>query len=59
VSIYDRWGQLITDITGYSILKSWDGTNNGKPVTDGVYFYSIDFNDEKREILKGSVSVIR
>lgn len=59
VSIYDRWGQLISDITGYSILKSWDGTNNGKPVTDGVYFYSIDFNDAKKELLKGNVTVIR
>jgi gliding motility-associated-like protein len=60
VIIYDRWGQLIADITGYSLTKAWDGTNKGKPVSDGVYFYSLDLhllNGSKP--LKGSITVIR
>ncbi|AEA42920.1 gliding motility-associated C-terminal domain-containing protein [Fluviicola taffensis] len=60
VVIYDRWGQKIAEISGYSITRAWDGTNKGKPVSDGVYFYSLDLrqnNDTKP--LKGSITVIR
>ena len=60
VVIYDRWGQKIAEISGYSLIKAWDGTNTGKPVSDGVYFYSLDLrqnNDTKP--LKGSITVIR
>lgn len=60
VVIYDRWGQKIAEIAGYSFTKAWDGTNKGKPVSDGVYFYSLDLrqnNDTKP--LKGSITVIR
>ncbi|MNY37160.1 hypothetical protein D3C86_1716980 [compost metagenome] len=60
VVIYDRWGQKIAEISGYSLIKAWDGTNKGKPVSDGVYFYSLDLrqnNDTKP--LKGSITVIR
>lgn len=60
VVIYDRWGQKIAEISGYSLTKAWDGTNKGKPVSDGVYFYSLDLrqnNDTKP--LKGSITVIR
>lgn len=60
VIIYDRWGQKIAEISGYSLIKAWDGTNKGKPVSDGVYFYSLDLrqnNDTKP--LKGSITVIR
>lgn len=34
--IYNRWGQKIYDWT--DINAGWDGTQNGKPVKDGVYF---------------------
>lgn len=60
VVIYDRWGQKVAEISGYSLVKAWDGTNKGKPVSDGVYFYSLDLrqnNDTKP--LKGSITVIR
>ena len=57
--IYDRWGQQVADISGYSLSKSWDGTNKGRPVTDGVYFYVLDFNDKSRETMKGSITIIR
>lgn len=60
VTLYNRWGQVVADITGYSDFKAWDGTNKGKPVSDGVYFYVIDFNDPTRkEQLKGNVTLIR
>lgn len=34
--IYNRWGQLLFDWTDPS--KGWDGTHNGHPVKEGVYF---------------------
>lgn len=34
--IFNRWGQKLYDWTDVS--KGWDGTHNGHPVKDGVYF---------------------
>lgn len=34
--IYNRWGQLLFDWTNPA--DGWDGTHNGKPVKDGVYY---------------------
>ena len=60
VQIYDRWGQSIANISGYSKEKAWDGTNKGKPVTDGVYFYSLNLDGSGDEhIVKGSITIIR
>lgn len=60
LQIYDRWGQAIADIPGYSKEKAWDGTNKGKPVSDGVYFYSLNLDGSGEEhILKGAITVIR
>lgn len=37
-TVFDRWGREMFQFT--SIHDQWDGTNkNGKPCTDGVYFY--------------------
>lgn len=60
VKIYDRWGQSIADIPGYSKEKAWDGTNKGKSISDGVYFYALNLDGSGEEnILKGSITVIR
>lgn len=34
--IYNRWGQLLFDWTNPA--EGWDGTHNGKPVKEGVYY---------------------
>lgn len=60
LTVYSRWGQVIADITGYSHDRSWDGTHNGKPVPDGVYFYELNLhNGSDDEKIKGNVTVIR
>ena len=60
ITLFDRWGQMVTDIVGYNDLKPWDGTKNGKLVSDGVYFYVIDLKSESSsKPLKGSVTLIR
>lgn len=60
VTIYDRWGQEILDVVGYSASKSWDATHNGRKVTDGTFYYIIDLRDPAYdEPFKGFVTVIR
>jgi gliding motility-associated-like protein len=60
VTIYDRWGQEILDVVGYSAAKSWDATHNGRKVTDGTFYYIIDLRDPAYdEPFKGFVTVIR
>jgi len=34
--IFNRWGQKLFEWTDPS--KGWDGTHNGNPVKEGVYF---------------------
>jgi len=58
-SIFDRWGQEVFQWEGAS--NSWDGTRNGKPVPDGVYFYVIqgkDFSSNDFERY-GSITLLR
>ncbi len=58
--VFSRWGQIVADITGYSHDRSWDGTHNGKPLPDGVYFYELNLhNGSSDEKIKGNVTVIR
>lgn len=60
VTLFDRWGQQLEEIVGYSAQKAWDGTHNGRPVTDGVYYYIVDLRDtQNNEPFKGFVTVIR
>jgi gliding motility-associated-like protein len=60
VWIYDRWGQEVATVSSYSLNRAWNGTNNGKALSDGVYFYSIDLNDKSSsKLLKGNVTIIR
>ena len=42
VIIHDRWGQIVLRSNGYR--EPWDGTNNGRPVTVGTYYYHIQLN---------------
>ncbi|WP_316816478.1 gliding motility-associated C-terminal domain-containing protein [Pedobacter nyackensis] len=56
VSIYNRYGTRIFYSNHY---QSWDGTHKGSPVPTGTYYYIIRLNDDKKTILKGSVTIIR
>ena len=58
-SIFDRWGQEVFQWEGAS--NSWDGTRNGKPVPDGVYFYVIQGKDYSSNDFEryGSITLLR
>jgi gliding motility-associated-like protein len=58
VTIYNRYGQKVYDATGYQ-NKPWDGRYKGQPVANGSYVYFIQLNNDKKEVLKGFLLVIR
>jgi gliding motility-associated-like protein len=42
INIYDRWGQNVFRSIGYA--TAWDGTNRGKKLPTGSYYYVIELN---------------
>ena len=60
IQVYSRWGQTVFETTGYSFLKSWDGTYNGNASEPGTYFYVIELRDKNiNEPIKGSLTIVR
>ena len=59
VKIFDRWGQEAFQSIGYSSSKEWDGTNNGNPLNEGVYFYIIELRDSDEQVFHGSITLVR
>ena len=62
LAIYDRWGQKVYEKDDATNLDTgWDGTKNGQESEIGVYVYygTVKFIDDKEEIIKGNVSLIR
>lgn len=60
VQIFDRWGQLLYQTTGYSANKAWDGKSKGKDMEPSVYFYVIEVRDPQfSEPIRGSLTLVR
>ncbi len=59
ITVYDRWGQPVFKSTGYA--QPWDGTNKGKSLPMGAYYYVIELNSLAVEIepLTGVVSILK
>lgn len=57
--IFNRWGQKLFDWT--DISKGWDGTYNGSPCKDGVYFVLVKARgaDGKEYDIRRDVTLIR
>jgi gliding motility-associated-like protein len=60
--IFNRWGQLVFASDNVNI--AWDGTVNGEPASDGIYFYEMEFKDTvivdvDNEEFRGSITLIR
>ena len=58
VQVFNRWGGLVFESKGGQSFQAWDGTNNGKKLAVGTYYYIIDLNtgDEPQT---GPVTIIR
>lgn len=59
ISIFSRWGQRVFFMLGYNRTKAWDGTQNGRKLAAGTYFYTIDLNNGDSKVIKGSINLIR
>lgn len=57
VTIYDDKGVKVYDAKPYN--NDWDGTYNGKPLPDGVYYYIIRCDGEEGTPRAGSITVLR
>lgn len=56
LDIYNTAGQLVHRNTGYT--KPWDGTNNGRPLPAGTYYYVIDPKSNRKK-LAGYITILR
>ncbi|AMP99577.1 Ig family protein [Pedobacter cryoconitis] len=56
VKIFDRAGRLLYTKQGYD--NSWDGTISGNPLSEGTYFYVLDFGDGRGKF-KGFITLVR
>ncbi|MFA9215436.1 MAG: T9SS type B sorting domain-containing protein, partial [Candidatus Methylacidiphilales bacterium] len=59
LTIYNRWGQLI--FTSNDVNKGWDGTFDGNPCQQDVYYYVVDYKttDNEAKQLKGNFTLLR
>jgi gliding motility-associated-like protein len=59
--IFDRWGGEIYNYSNNGNLSPqwWDGTKNGNPVIEGVYFYELDYNDGITKPKTGFIQLAR
>ncbi len=58
LTVYNRWGvQLYHNIEG----KGWDGSINGNPVSDGTYYFLMEYTDCHDQVQKhwGVLRLIR
>lgn len=57
--VYDRWGKVLYESLDPFVY--WDGTNNGKFVPAGTYYWSVNGRDcyNEPKVFKGFVSVLK
>ncbi|MBE9601761.1 MBG domain-containing protein [Pedobacter sp. MC2016-24] len=56
VKVFDKAGRLVFAKKSYD--NSWDGTYNGTALSEGTYYYIIDFGTG-RQVFKGFITVVR
>ena len=61
LNIVDRWGGKIFSYKNQGKINPdwWDGTYKGQPAVEGVYFYTLDFNDGSTTPKTGFIQLIR
>lgn len=60
VMVYDRYGNMVFKTSNYTNATAWDGTYNGRPLSEGTYYYIILFKEETfTKSLKGYINILR
>ncbi|HEX6180590.1 MAG TPA: gliding motility-associated C-terminal domain-containing protein, partial [Chitinophagaceae bacterium] len=59
VVVYNRYGAVVYKNDNYN--NDWKGTYNGKPVTDGTYYYAVTYQliDGRKVTVKGDLTILR
>ena len=58
VAIFNRWGQEVWTKKGYN--NEWTGTNeDGDLLPVGAYYFVLKLNDVDKQILSGSITLVR
>lgn len=58
VEVYNRWGELLFQSTGYT--EKWKGIFKGKLLPVGTYYYIINLNDPFfPDVLTGPITILR
>ena len=58
VQVFNRWGSLVHETLGGLDYVAWDGTNEGKELPVGTYYYIIDLKTDD-EPQTGPITIIR
>ncbi|ALL04362.1 hypothetical protein AQ505_01920 [Pedobacter sp. PACM 27299] len=56
VKIFDKSGRMVYGKRSYD--NSWDGMLNGMPLSEGTYYYVIDFGKDRQKF-KGFITIVR
>jgi large repetitive protein len=56
VKVFDKAGRIIYSKKAYD--NSWDGTINGTALSEGTYYYIVDFGTDKMRV-KGFITLVR
>ena len=61
MQIFDRWGSQVFDYENNERTQPiwWNGKWKNNPVPEGVYYYTIDYNDGKSKPKSGFIQLIR
>jgi gliding motility-associated-like protein len=60
VMVYDRFGTLVFKQQNYSNAGAWNGTYKGSPLSEGTYYYLIQYlEDTYTKYLKGYLTILR
>ena len=57
VQIFNKWGNRIHHRVGY--YEPWDGTSHGEQSPAALYYWIINVNQPDREVLKGTITILR
>ncbi|MDP2386040.1 MAG: gliding motility-associated C-terminal domain-containing protein [Bacteroidota bacterium] len=55
VTVFNREGNIVFKTSAYK--NDWEGTFNGKTLSDGAYFYIIKF-EKSDKVLKGDINIL-
>lgn len=61
LQIYDRWGSEMYNYNNNGRINPiwWNGNYNGKPAPAGVYYYTLNFNDNSTKPKTNFIQLIR